>query len=96
MEITRELVERIAHLARLTLSDEEKTRMSAQLEDILGSMTALDRLTLEQDEEQAVQSSVLRPDEAKQSVERAELLEIAPTADGEYILVPDAVQEGRG
>ncbi len=48
MEITQELVERIAHLARLTLSEEEKARMSAQLEDILGSMTSLETLCLEE------------------------------------------------
>jgi len=49
MEITQELVERIAKLARLTLSEEEKARVSAQLEDILGSMTALDRLRFEEE-----------------------------------------------
>ena len=48
MKITQELVDRIAHLARLTLSEDEKTRMSAQLEDILGSMTSLETLCLEE------------------------------------------------
>lgn len=50
VEITQELVERIAHLGRLTLSEDEKARMSAQLEDILGSMTALETLCLEENE----------------------------------------------
>lgn len=49
MEIAQELVERIAQLARLTLSEDEKTRMSAQLGEILGSVTALEALCLEEE-----------------------------------------------
>lgn len=94
MKITQELVERIAHLARLTLSEDEKMRMSAQLEDILGSMTALDKLTLEEEPEQQERVNVLRPDRAADSMDRAALLDNAPRTDGEYILVPGAM--GRG
>lgn len=93
MEITQELVERIAHLARLTLSEEEKARMGAQLEDILGSMTALDRLCLE-DEPEEERADVLRADEVGQSMDRAILLENAPAADEEYVLVPGAMGQG--
>ena len=50
MEITQELVERIAQLARLTLSEDEKARMRAQLEHVLGSVAPLETLCLEEDE----------------------------------------------
>lgn len=49
VKITQELAQRIAGLARLTLPEEEKARMSAQLEDVLGRVTALDRLRLEEE-----------------------------------------------
>lgn len=91
MKITQELVERIAHLARLSLSEEERDRMSVQLEEILGSMTALDRLTLDEEETSRERENVLRPDVEMQSVEREELLKNAPETDGEYIIVPAAL-----
>ncbi len=69
MEITQELVERIAHLARLTLSEEEKARMSAQLEDILGSMTSLETLCLEEELPEEDGGIDLRPDEMGQGGE---------------------------
>lgn len=97
MKITQELVERIARLSRLSLSEEEKARMTGQLEEILGSMTALDRLTLEEEDELQERENVLRPDVEMQSVEREELLKNAPETDGEYIIVPAAPgQEGAG
>ena len=96
MNITQELVERIAHLARLTVSDEEKERMAAQLEDILGSMADLDRLVLEEEKLPVENANVLREDVPGQSVDPAALLDSAPETDGAYILVPDAMQGGQG
>lgn len=90
MNITQELVERIAHLARLALPEEEKERMAAQLEDILCSMTALDRLVLEE-ELPSEGANALREDEPGQSMDTADLLAGAPETDGEYILVPEAI-----
>lgn len=88
MKITQELVERIAGLARLHLSEGEKERMSVQLEEILGSMTVLDRLTLDEGNGAEERENVLRPDAEAQSMEREKLLENAPETDGEYIIVP--------
>lgn len=94
MKVTQELVERIAHLARLTLSKEEKERMGGQLEEILGRMAVLDKLTLEDDGEGREQMNVLRPDEVAPAMERAALLDNAPQTDGEYIIVPDTLGQG--
>lgn len=94
MKITQELVERIAHLSRLRLSEEEKKCMRAQLEEILGSMAALERLTLDEGDELQEGGNVLRPDVAMQSMERMELLKNAPETDGEYIIVPAAMGQG--
>lgn len=96
MKITQELVERIAYLARLALSDEEKENMAAQLEDILGSITSLDKLVLEEDALALECTNVLRPDEPENSMESAALLGGAPETDGAYILVPDAMRREQG
>ena len=93
MKITQELVERIAGLARLSLSELEKEQMTVQLEQILGSMTALDRLTLADEEGLPEPEHVLRPDEQAQSMERTDLLKNAPETDGEYIVVPTALEQ---
>lgn len=96
MKITKELTQRIAHLARMTLSDKEKERMAGQLEDILGSMTDLDKLVLEEEVLPVEGGNVLREDVPGQSVDAAVLLAGAPETDGEYILVPDTIHGGRG
>ena len=97
MKITQELVERIARLSRLSLSEQEKEQMSLQLEEILGSMTALDQLTLDEDETIPCGANVLRPDEERQSMDRTKLLGNAPETDGQYIIVPATVaQEEEG
>ena len=97
MKITQELVERIARLSRLSLSEREKEQMTAQLEEILGSMTALDRLTLDEEENMPERENVLRADEEARSMDRAQLLKNAPETDGGYITVPAAAaQEEEG
>ena len=94
MKITQELVERIAQLARLALSEDEKERMGGQLEEILGRMAVLDKLTLEDDGEGQEQTNVFRQDEVAPAMERAALLKNAPQTDGEYIIVPDTLGQG--
>lgn len=97
MKITQKLVERIADLSRLGLSEEEKERMTVQLEEILSGMAALERLTLDEEDDAAGQENVLRPDVETQSMEREKLLENTPETDGEYIIVPAALgQEEKG
>lgn len=97
MKITQELVERIARLSRLSLSEREKGQMTVQLEEILGSMTALDRLVLDKEDTLQERDNVLRPDVEMQSMEREKLMKNVPETDGEYIIVPAALgQEEEG
>ena len=67
MDITQELVERIARLSRLTLSDEEKTRMGEELKNILGGLTSLETLHLEGDLPKETGDIVLCSDETEPS-----------------------------
>jgi len=47
MAIDKEDVEYIAHLARLSLSEEEKVQMKKDLNDIVGYMSKLNELDLD-------------------------------------------------
>ena len=49
VKITQDLADRIARLARLTMTGEEKTCMCAQLEKVLGDVADLNRLQLEEE-----------------------------------------------
>ena len=67
MGITQELAERIARLARLSLTREEKTDLSARLEDVLGTVTDPERLRLEEEAaEEPERVDALRPNETEQ------------------------------
>ena len=49
VKITQDLVDRIARLARLTMTKEEKECMCAQLEGVLGNVADLNRLRMEEE-----------------------------------------------
>lgn len=91
MSLTREQVEKVSLLARLRLSDAELETMTAQLGAIVGYIEQLAELDTENVEPMAHAvelHNVLRPDEARPSVERKEMLANAPSSDGECYLVP--------
>ncbi|MES1213706.1 MAG: Asp-tRNA(Asn)/Glu-tRNA(Gln) amidotransferase subunit GatC [Singulisphaera sp.] len=91
MALTREQVEKVSLLARLRLSEEELETMTAQLGAIVGYIEQLSELDTEhvQPMAHAVElHNVFRADEVKPSIDRAEMLAGAPSADGECYLVP--------
>ena len=95
MNITPELVERIAGLSRLELEAGEKRDMTAELERIVAYMDVLNRLDtvgVEPMSHVFPVKNVLREDEMEPSQDRAELLARAPASDGEAFLVPRAVE----
>lgn len=95
MKITREMVERTAHISRLDLSEEEKIRMTGELEGILNYMEVLDGLDTEGVEPMShifSLKNVLRADEVEPSLDRADLLRNAPATDGAAFLVPKTVE----
>ena len=95
MNITPELVERIAELSRLELADGEKRDMTAQLERIIAYMDVLNRLDtvgVEPMSHVFPVKNVLREDEAEPSWNRESLLASSPAPDREAFLVPKAVE----
>lgn len=95
MKITKELVDYISVLSRLKLPEEEKKRMTGELERIVSYMDVLNTLDTEGVEPMShvfPVKNVLRADQVVPSQDRAELLAGAPGGDGEAFLVPKAVE----
>lgn len=90
MSITQRELDKLARLARLELEAEEGRELQGQLEGILAWMQALDGQELLQTEEEG--PGVVRADRPAPSTPRQELLGSAPRQDGEYVIVPRAVQ----
>ncbi|HIY74424.1 Asp-tRNA(Asn)/Glu-tRNA(Gln) amidotransferase subunit GatC [Intestinimonas butyriciproducens] len=95
MKITEEMVDYVSILARLKLPQEEKTRMTGELEQILAYMDVLNGLDTADIEPMShifPLKNVLRPDEVVPSEDRAVLLANAPVPDEEAFLVPKTVE----
>ncbi len=89
--LDKEQVRKVAHLARLELTQEEETQFIPQLSSILEYFEQLSELDTEDvpPTTRAIDmSNVARPDELQISIEREAMLEVAPDSDGEYFRVP--------
>ena len=95
MNITTELVDYISELSRLKLPQEEKERMTGQLEQIISYMdtlNALDTGGVEPVSHIFPVKNILREDEVQPSFDRDELLKNAPMSEDGAFLVPKAVE----
>ncbi len=95
MAISREEVEYIAGLARLTLNEEEIELYSKQLSDILGYIDQLNELDVENVEPMSHvldMINVMREDKHLPSLSRDEVMANAPDHDGEHFKVPRVVK----
>jgi aspartyl-tRNA(Asn)/glutamyl-tRNA(Gln) amidotransferase subunit C len=95
-KITRAEVEHVARLARLELSDDEKERMTTQLDAILGYMETLNTLNTADVEPTATvipMVSVMRDDEVRPSLDREDALANAPEREGAYFRVPRIIED---
>ena len=96
MALTKEQVEKVAILARLSLSDDEIERFRGQLSSILGYIEKLQALDVEgvPPTTHAVQvdSTPLRPDVERESLAPESALANAPARDGNLFLVPRIIE----
>ncbi|WP_408955631.1 Asp-tRNA(Asn)/Glu-tRNA(Gln) amidotransferase subunit GatC [Natroniella sp. ANB-PHB2] len=95
MKIDQETVEKIAHLARLEVSEEEKEVFANQLSDILEHAEKLNELDTEDVEPTAHAlpiKNVFRKDEVRESLEREDTLANAPDKDKGMFKVPQIVE----
>lgn len=91
MSLTRKDVEKVSLLARLSLSEEDLTKMTSQLGDIVGYVDQLAELNTDGVEPMAHAvdvANVFREDRVSPSLPREDALANAPRNDGECYLVP--------
>ena len=89
--LDKEQVHKVANLARLNLTAEEEDTFATQLGGILEYFEQLSELDTEDvpPTTRAIDmSNVTRTDELKPTLEREELLAVAPDHDGEFYKVP--------
>jgi len=94
MIIDQDTVEKIAHLARLELSADEKQAMITDMNKILGFMDKLNEIDttgIEPLVYMTKEVNTLREDVIKQEITHEEALLNAPKQDGEYFLVAKVI-----
>lgn len=94
-KITKKEVEYVAKLARLDLSEEEKTLFSHQLNDILIFAEKINELNTEgvlPTSHPLSLENVFRQDEVKESLPSAEVLSNAPQKKMGYFKVPKVIE----
>ena len=96
MTIDKETVEKVAHLARLELAEDEKEKMIDDMSKILGFMAKLNEIDTSGIEPLVYMTSeinVLRQDVIKQEITHQEALQNAPKHDENYFLVAKVIEK---
>jgi aspartyl-tRNA(Asn)/glutamyl-tRNA(Gln) amidotransferase subunit C len=96
MTIDKETVEKVAHLARLELAEDEKEKMIDDMSKILGFMAKLNEIDTSGIEPLVYMTSeinVLREDVIKQEITHQEALQNAPKHDENYFLVAKVIEK---
>ncbi len=91
MTLARQDVEKVSHLARLALSDDELDTMTAQLAEVIGYIEQLSELDTDGVEPMAHAidvANVLAEDQPRESLPRDQALANAPSRDEQFYLVP--------
>jgi len=93
--VTDKDIEYVARLAKLKLSDEEKTRLVSQMGDIVEFANNINKLNtdgVEPTNHILKIQNVFREDEVKESYSRDEILKNAPKKEAGCLVVPSVVQ----
>jgi aspartyl-tRNA(Asn)/glutamyl-tRNA(Gln) amidotransferase subunit C len=96
MKITDEIVEHIAHLARLEFIGDEKQEIKQDMEKIINFMDALNSVDTSGVEPLIFMSdevNVLREDVAIDTISKNNALKNAPKKDSDYIRIPKVLNK---
>lgn len=94
MTIDKETVEKVAHLARLELAEDEKEEMIKDMGNILGFMAKLNEIDTSGIEPLVYMTNeinVMREDVVRQEITHEEALQNAPKHDENYFLVAKVI-----
>lgn len=95
MKVTKELVDYVAQLSRLELTDEQNEKAQKELGAIIDYADTLNNVNTDGIEPLShvfAVKNVMREDVVKESRDRDELLSNAPMRDEEAFLVPKTVE----
>jgi aspartyl-tRNA(Asn)/glutamyl-tRNA(Gln) amidotransferase subunit C len=96
MEVTKELVEKLAHLARLNFTEDEKTEIREDLSkmiDFVDKLNEVDTTGVEPMIHMSREVNILREDKVAGSVSRENALKNAPATTGEFFTVPKVIKK---
>jgi len=95
VEITPEMLHKIAHLARLEIKPEEEAELLEGLQQVLSWMEDLTHAETEGVEpltHMTNEYNVWREDKGRNELSREEALELAPSATDRYFTVPKVLE----
>ncbi len=96
MNIDKQTVEKVAHLARLELAEDEKKKLIHDMNKILGFMDKLGEINTDGIEPLVYMTNeinVLRQDVIRQEVTHEQALLNAPRHDQDYFLVAKVIEK---
>ena len=91
MKIDKDTVEKIAHLSRLELKNDDLDKMQKDLSNILDWMDKLNELDTDSVEPLVAMSenkNIMREDVTKEHLSHYDALKNAPKKDSDYVRVP--------
>ncbi|MCD2423163.1 Asp-tRNA(Asn)/Glu-tRNA(Gln) amidotransferase subunit GatC [Niabella pedocola] len=96
MEVNEALINKLAHLSKLSFSQEEQLEFRDDLEKMIGFVEKLNELDLKDVAplmHMSEEINVLRDDQVKGSITREEALLNAPATDGVFFKVPKVIRK---
>lgn len=96
MEVNEQLIDNLAHLARLRFTAEEKQSFKSDLQSMITfveQLKEIDTTGMAPLLHMSDVVNVLRNDEIKGSISREEALKNAPQKDDQFILVPKVIKK---
>lgn len=96
MDVNFELIDQLSHLARLTIKPEEKEKLQKDMQQMIGfieKLNELDTTGIEPLMHLTEEINVLRADEVKGSVSRAEALQNAALKNDAFFMVPKVIKK---
>ncbi|GAB2687698.1 Asp-tRNA(Asn)/Glu-tRNA(Gln) amidotransferase subunit GatC [Mucilaginibacter koreensis] len=96
MKIDKDTVDKIAHLARLEVTEHEREELIADMNEILSFMDKLNEVDTTGVEPLVYMTdevNVLREDVVKHPITHEEALNNAPKQDGDFFLVPKVIKK---
>ncbi|HOZ85316.1 MAG TPA: Asp-tRNA(Asn)/Glu-tRNA(Gln) amidotransferase subunit GatC [Niabella sp.] len=96
MEVNEVLVDKLAHLSKLSFTEQEKKDISKDLQKMIGFVEKLNELDLKDIEplmHMSDEINVLREDVVTGSISREEALRNAPATEGQFFLVPKVIKK---